>query len=132
MNSVLDETGICKICGSQFVKYRPYQKYCSDDCRYEATSQEYTYKIKPSRMVVCPICKREFITNNKKKRFCSILCQERDKKMHYKPMPETARVCPVCNKTFYSSHGGKKYCSNECYIKARSQRESRYVPVPKH
>lgn len=57
----------CKKCGKKFVAKRKDQIFCSSDCR---NSYHYVYIEKTK---VCPWCKKEFSTSNKRK-YCSHSC----------------------------------------------------------
>lgn len=60
---------------------------------------------------ICEICKKEYLTNHNKSKFCSKKCN------HVGQSKKIILICKTCEKSFSisPSHNYKIYCSNECY-----------------
>lgn len=114
----------CPICNSYFEPYRPYQKYCCNDCRLGAYKIIYKYKIKETVLKTCKQCGKEFLTNNKNKIYCSNACMTEYQNNFYKKKEKKKRKCLICGKEFLSTHHAKKYCCHECYIVAAEKRRN--------
>lgn len=67
-----------------------------------------------ARILVCPICKKEFRAvkdcKNRHQKFCSLECWFESRKN-----PIVDIECPVCKKIFRERIGRKKYCCHTCY-----------------
>ncbi len=116
--------GYCEICGGQFRKYRSFHKCCSDLCRKIKTEKDnYGYVKKKKIIKECLHCKKEFKTNNKKKKYHSNECYKTHQATYHRKKETQTRVCPVCQKEFETTHAAKIYHSNECYSIAKKERE---------
>lgn len=62
----------------------------------------------------CPICKKEFETDNPKRKYCNFDCYKKSKKNK-----NIEKTCPVCNKNFKTTHKEQIYCSYKCAGKVR-------------
>jgi len=114
----------CNACGSMFHPYRPYQKYCSAECRLKVFKKKYYYNIKRTVQKKCKQCSKEFLTNDSKKVYCSALCREAYQLNFIKKKKPEKRRCLICDRIFETTHWSKRYCSNECYLKAKDKREN--------
>lgn len=103
----------CLICKSLFVPYRPYQKYCDDDCRKAAYKNWYSYKPKPTKERECKLCGNTFLTNDSKRKYCTTECYLEKNNLTKKKLK--SKVCPICKKTFKTTSYIKKYCNIACY-----------------
>ena len=110
----------CLSCGSLFKPYRPYQKYCSDECRLKVNKVKYRYVLKKTRAKVCIQCGKHYLSNDSKRKYCSDKCCQ-DANFYIKTKKHKM-ICPVCGEDFVTAHYAKKYCSNVCYVKARDKR----------
>lgn len=78
---------------------------------------------------ICPICNREFATNQNAKKFCTEWCRKKARKSDIGPQYKQC-TCAWCGITF-SSPRRKLYCSNECRLFANG-RYSLTKPQPVH
>ena len=76
---------------------------------------------------ICPVCGKEFITLNNRKKYCCTNCnaaayRDRNRVKHPK-------VCPICGKEFSARRSIDVYCSKECYEESKViyRREHRVV-----
>jgi len=114
----------CALCKSLFSPYRPYQKYCSNECRNGAHKGCYTYKSKPTKEKKCLSCDKTFLSNDSKRKYCSPNC--RLKVNLYTKRKDHKMICPICQKTFMTTSYIKKYCTTLCYKEARRLRNQEY------
>ena len=117
--------GHCECCGKTFVKYRPFQKYCSNKCREIVYEKKYRYVKKPMVKKICGNCGKEFETNDSKKKYCCVECCRIFQNSCYEPKEQGIRKCAVCGKEFTITHHAKKYCTDECYLVAKKVRETK-------
>lgn len=59
-----DEIGVCEICGRQFNRRKPQERYCSSECRKEA------FCLSSKQELVCPVCGKKFIKTSKNQKYC--------------------------------------------------------------
>lgn len=118
----IDNMKLCPGCGRVFEPYRPYQKFCSTECRIKKQGKPYYYKKKPMQEKKCRECGKVFESNNVINVFCSDECRLKYYDGWFVKKKEDERVCEWCGKTFYSAHVFKKYCSHECYLESASAR----------
>lgn len=68
----------CCGCGVEFKKKSVNQKYCSYRCRKRLMDKQYRIKngVLPNIEItkICPGCKKEFITNQRNRKFCLESC----------------------------------------------------------
>jgi hypothetical protein len=57
----------------------------------------------------CPICKKEFETDDFRRKYCTLDCYKKSKNNK-----NIEKTCPVCNKNFKTRHDEQIYCSHEC------------------
>lgn len=143
---------ICKHCGKKFKrKTNSYNVFCSQKCHIEyiqteptvkicnACGNEYDYKKhrnpkhcserceKKSKEIrsICKCCGKEFITENKIRRYCSELCsrveQEKRLRESYRRSEKhkgkkVKFKCDSCGKVIYNKYGEKRrrFCSSKC------------------
>ena len=108
-----------ELCQSLFVQYRPFQKYCSDECREHDTFTKYRYKRRKTVEKKCKNCGKVFLTNDGKRKYHSSECQLI---ANYQKKNPKLKTCPTCKKTFPTTSYIKKYCNESCYLEARRQR----------
>ena len=87
---------------------------------------------------ICPVCNNKFITQIKKKKFCSISCRnkynesmrlprmKRTRNRFYTPRPKIKQQCRFCKKTFLGWNN-KLYCSKIC--RERKRDRSNYIRI---
>ncbi len=68
---------------------------------------------------ICPVCNREFATNQNAKKFCTEWCKKKSKRNEYAPQYKKC-ICGWCGITFQSQRR-KIYCSNECRMFANGR-----------
>ena len=128
-------TVTCQECGKEFevASYIIRQgkgKYCSRTCLGQAQSKivrenHPNWKLKNNR--ICEECGKEFHSNNKSPRYCSINCKSRYQSTYNRGVNNPTykgkikRNCQTCGKEFevYPSrveYGQGKFCSKECMI----------------
>jgi len=115
---------VCKFCNARFVPLVGNQIFCNNQHRelyYNKLPSNRYYEYKPTREKLCKNCGRSFLTNNRRKVYCSAECQLARKATVYKKIMPTDKVCPICSKTFTTSHAGKKYCSEKCRRRNRNE-----------
>ena len=103
---------ICKTCGCTFLKSDKSSHanfYCSLDCR--------DGKPNPIPPKICPVCKKQFRSCEKRRKYCSRECFEKQRKAQVEK-----RICIVCKDKFdfrlNSQHSGQ-FCSWSCYIESK-------------
>ena len=88
----------------------------------------------------CPICKKKFTPNKKRRIYCSDECHEIGthitntknimkqvtKLKEERALKRGEKVCPICNKTFIPKTANSKYCSKECSEIGRKQVKQAY------
>lgn len=102
----------CLRCNKEFVKAANVQKYCSADCRNEATSTR-----GPQREVSCKGCSVKFLTTNANKEFCTQECRWTYCNNQRETSKTQFRNCVVCNKAFQpmqKTGPGRTWCSETC------------------
>jgi predicted nucleic acid-binding Zn ribbon protein len=102
----------CLHCNKEFVKAANVQKYCSADCRNEATSTR-----GPQREVCCKGCSVKFLTTNLNKEFCTNECRWTYCNNQRETSKTQFRDCVVCGKAFQpmqKTGPGRKWCSETC------------------
>lgn len=107
-------------CKAIFIPRVANQVFCCNECRdafYFAFPHKY-YEIKKTKLKVCPECKKEFLSNNRKKVYCTAECQIKHREKAYIKKEPSTRVCPTCKKVFVSAHAHKKFCTNKCRLEA--------------
>jgi len=110
--SLIENAKLC-LCGRVFTPYRPYQKYCNDDCRVKySTGKHSRYIKKDVETKTCQECGKPFDTNDGKRKYCKDKCYLKHELKRRKPKVE--RTCPTCGTTFKTSHWSKRYCKDEC------------------
>ena len=109
----------CLVCGGLFPPYRPYHKFCDNECRKVAYKSWYAYKPKPTKEKKCKFCSKPFLTNDGKRKYCTTECQL---KANFEKRKPKLKRCPSCGNTFKTASYLKKYCKTSCYLKARDKR----------
>ena len=66
---------------------------------------------------ICPVCDKEFITTNNRKKYCCSNCDATAYRDKHRVKHE--KVCPICGKKFIARRSIDVYCSKECYEKSR-------------
>lgn len=70
---------------------------------------------------VCPICGKEFETNDNKQKYCSKECRHENNKVasreHYRIKNIKNKKCPICGIKFETVYSKKIFCSRDCYTK---------------
>lgn len=70
---------VCGICGKPFRKRAPGQKYCCEECSWEANLRcvkaMYQKKAPPKTERTCPYCGIVFMPSHRKQKFCSKECR---------------------------------------------------------
>lgn len=71
---------ICFYCGKEFKPEYHDQKYCSHECKMQATYEKRSYKYKMKKeaerkVLICPVCGKEFKQTQKQQKYCSHKCQ---------------------------------------------------------
>lgn len=88
----------------------------------------------------CPICKKKFTPNKKRRLYCSDECHEIgtritntkntmkqvNKLKEERALKRGEKVCPICNKPFMPKTANSKYCSKECSEIGRKQVKQAY------
>jgi len=120
-----DNITICKNCGKMFEKYRAYHVFCSDACRdyYYMKKKKEGYKKKPEREKKCKYCGQVFVTNSRKKTYCSAECQRLALGKLYRPVEERTVTCLICQKVFKTRHQYQTYCCHNHYAQAQKERK---------
>lgn len=103
---------ICKNCNREFKDYSKVTKFCNRKC-YE----EHRQTNRKTKMIICPICKKEFLQVRPEQIFCSNECK------HKLTEDKVECVCDCCGKIFERKRSEvnknkRHYCSNECRINA--------------
>lgn len=119
----MEDYGRCAKCGRRFLKYRPYQKYCSTKCRNVTYKLKYSYIKNEIATKECKQCGKEFKTNISSKHYCSSLCQKINQAKSYTKITKRKIECPICGFIFETAHQHKKYCSTTCYAEAKKERK---------
>lgn len=109
--SITDENKLC-LCGRVFEPYRPYQRFCNEDCRNLFWRTHSHYKKKDIKTKICKECGNPFDTNDGKRRYCKDACYLKHELKRRKP--KVKRTCPTCETVFKTSHWSKRYCNDEC------------------
>lgn len=75
------------------------------------------------RKLICPICGKEFETDQNAKKYCSAKCRRAHNRQPKEKVYKTCR-CSWCGEAFLSERR-KKYCSNECLLYANGRLKKR-------
>lgn len=140
----MNQTIKCQQCGniiqkpiSYFNKQKKlgYNKfYCSHQCQLtHMKQQKENKKLNTVYTLVCTRCGKEFTSNDKNRKTCSVKCahsrvrteqfkQKLSQKMkgynnlHPQENHKIKKICPICKKEFQVWESeNKTYCSRECY-----------------
>ena len=66
---------------------------------------------------ICPVCGKEFITTNSRKKYCCANCDATAYRDRHRVKHE--KICPICGKKFVVNRRLNVYCSRECYEKSK-------------
>lgn len=119
----------CCLCGAEYYTGNGKAKYCSNECRKEATRQrqkawreehpEY-YK---DYFRDHPEARERFVERHPN--------YDRDRARSLRRSQEYMKQCIVCGKTFATWNPNKKTCSDECKAARRKARDSHRIRTPK-
>ena len=117
----------CEYCGKEFTQ--PHrrgraQKYCSDECSYNADKDNKRIKYVGKRQTHCALCGVEL--PKYKTKFCSDACRRRYHNIQkgvIEDHGELTKTCPVCGKTFKTWKSRQIVCSTECSTKRKNRVE---------
>ena len=116
---------ICLECQQVFEAKRRSQKFCSEFCR---TKNNHTRPGENKFSFVCKLCKKDFMSWNKDRIYCSRTCYLADperKIMRKDPANWCERSCANCNKMMsVRINDNAKYCGRDCYRQVQSKRAS--------
>ena len=60
----------------------------------------------------CPVCRKSFLADNKKRKYCSLKCKrEADRQRTH---PSKIGICKICGKKFLKLSSNQRYCSDKC------------------
>lgn len=78
---------VCEYCGQEFfIKSKRLRKYCTEECRREASNQRERERHNVPNRIVCKRCGQEFVTNTKRQqKYC---CEECRQQAHRQQMRE--------------------------------------------
>jgi len=107
------------LCGEMFEPYRPYQRFCNDDCRNLFWKTHSHYKKKEVITRMCKECGTPFETNDRKRKYCKDKCYELHESKRRKPQQK--RICFYCGEEFLTSHWLKHYCCPEHRLAMKGQ-----------
>lgn len=96
----------CIVCGKEFTKKSPQQKYCSLKCQYKFWNKSKNRKLAPKGLQkkICLVCKKEY-TGKSYSKYCSYECQQ---KADHSPI--LAKQCIYCGRVFYPKMPWQKVC----------------------
>jgi hypothetical protein len=108
---------VCKNgdCDATFIPVVGNQVFCTNHCRdvwYANFPQRY-YELRPTKLKRCVQCGKEFLSNNRKKAYCSAECQRAHLDVAYVKKAQEVRTCAYCGSEFLTSHGTQRYCCAE-------------------
>jgi hypothetical protein len=121
--SLVQETGVCNVCGSEFTYYTGDSNgtFCSKECQRETETGT-----KPG---VCNYCgsEFEFYPSSEPGHYCSYSCKGKDKTGKDNPLwkERVAKECVTCGDEFKvipSTKTRRKACSKECLADLNSDR----------
>ena len=72
------------------------------------------------RTLTCPVCNREFTTDQNAKKFCSAKCRRKYNAQRARKNNLREFICGWCGDNFLSDRR-KKYCSKECRLYANGR-----------
>lgn len=103
---------ICVNCSNEFESYFEDAKFCGKDCY-----KEYRQLNRQTKIVVCPICNKDFLQERIGQVFCSNECK------HKSTENRVECVCEHCGIVFKRiksevDKNQRHYCSNECRMNA--------------
>lgn len=115
-------TLVCKHCKDGFTHNHKNKKYCSPECRYDASHPEVVCQncgirfrvmesIKDTRKFCDWKCRNEYFSKQKNDDVYKEMIQERKKILLKNEELKKEKVCPVCGVTFYAA---QDYCSGAC------------------
>ena len=115
----------CPVCGAEFERSRPRQRFCSRTCKQRASSRAAAARKKAARHaarkpVACAICGREFMPANSLARYCSRECKNRAFRVAHAVHHEE-RACKWCGKVFTPVRSGMMFCSRRCQCHMRER-----------
>lgn len=105
--------GKCLYCSTPTKKWGVgFTKFCNHTCgdRYRTLQEKFVPKL-----LICPICKIEFLQKNSMSKLCSKKCNGRYHNSLVSKKPET-KSCKVCEKEYVPYTSLDKYCSVECRV----------------
>lgn len=116
----MEINAICKICGKPYIKRNGKTKYCSDECKREATRirqlkwrEEHADYHKMYREAH-PEARARFIEAHPN--------YDRDRSRLKRGTVEVERECVICGKLFTTTRPHKITCSTNCRRKLRNRR----------
>lgn len=82
------------------------------------------------RTLQCPVCGKEFTTDQNAKKYCSARCRRKANQLKARKDVLQEYSCAWCGDTFLSMRR-KKYCSKECrlYANGRITRRKKEEPI---
>ena len=104
---------MCKKCNKSYVptQHITLQTFCSKKCQqafwYENNAKS------PLKLLICPVCKKEFKQKRIDQIYCSVDCRKR-KEWNQKKRTKIKKQCPVCKTSFFDKLKRQKYCSEDC------------------
>ena len=119
----------CPVCGAEFERSRPRQRFCSRTCKQRASSRAAAARKKAARHsarkpIACAICGKEFVPSTKLACYCSRTCRSRAFRMAHAVHHEE-RACKWCGKRFTPRRGDNVFCSPRCAANARYRASAR-------
>lgn len=140
----------CIICGTEFETNNNQQILCNKkECHKERAYREkkeipeekypdligvYNFNTKES-VKVCPVCKKEFITNVWNQKYCCKKCKDTVQIFKRPNNLFIERVCVICGKTYLPKSGKQATCSEQCkeeLKKINNKRHNDKKPRKKH
>lgn len=109
---------ICNVCGIHFFRFKSgrNRKSCSNACRFKFAAT--IAKKNPIFYLNCLFCKKQFETNNDKRKYCSEHC------FNLSQCDRTEVKCELCGKinNFKKSYAKTaRFCSKLCVYQAQSK-----------
>ena len=112
----------CEYCGAEFEasKSTPGKRYCSTHCYDQQQKKQRRLRrlIALSESPIklkCVHCGCEFISENRKKQYCSEKCKA-EAKAERRAEPALVRECKNCGRSFNTRDAGAEFCSNRCNL----------------
>lgn len=123
-------TKICEWCGAEYIAKQPYQKWCSNECRWHGSYKmahpnhrtiEERHIARETRTLTCKQCGKEFHPKYRgEQTYCSRACQHKGR------TKKTMCICSGCGKEYMPrDRAYNKYCSRDCYFKKQTQKKER-------